>query len=52
MKIERPQLDIRTEKENEDLKSRVEDQESIIDYITMMSGIEIPTEDKEISYEE
>lgn len=38
-------LDVKTEKENEDLRSKVEDQASIIDYITMMTGVDIPSDE-------
>lgn len=46
MKISRRKMPIRQEKELEDLKAKAEDQAATIDYLSMMSGIEIPEEEE------
>lgn len=46
MKITKRDMPIRKEKELEDLKSIAEDQKASIDYLSMMSGIELPEDDK------
>lgn len=46
MKISKRDMPIRKEKELEDLKSTAEDQKATIDYLSMMSGIELPEDDE------
>lgn len=47
MQIERTQMPIRETKELEDLKAKTGKQESKIEYLSMMSGIELTEEEEE-----
>lgn len=42
-------MPIRQEKELEDLKSKSEEQTSTIGYLSMMSGVEIPEEESNVT---
>lgn len=45
MQITKRKLPVIQEKEVEDLKATVQDQASLIDYLSMMSGIDIPDDE-------
>lgn len=47
MQIERTQMPIRETKELEDLKAKTGEQASEIEYLSMMSGIELEKEEDE-----
>ena len=49
MKITKRDMPIRKEKELEDLKSTAEDQKATIDYLSMMSGIELPKKEDDVN---
>lgn len=49
MKITKRDMPIRKEKELEDLKSIAEDQKAYIDYLSMMSGIELPKKEDDVN---
>lgn len=49
MKIIKRDMPIKKEKELEDLRSITEDQKASIDYLSMMSGIELPKKEDDVN---
>lgn len=47
MEIQKREMPIRKEKEFENLKALAEDQKAAVDYLSMMSGIELPKEEED-----